>query len=57
MTLNDNFPILAEKGIIISTEYERYLYVLCDEFMLKLTAPWLYFFTLLLLVASFHFGI
>jgi len=28
MTFNDNSPILAEKGIIISTEYERLLYVL-----------------------------
>jgi len=30
MTFNDNSPILAEKGIIIPSEYERFLYVLCE---------------------------
>jgi transposase-like protein len=28
MTFNDNSPILTDKGIIIHTEYERFLYVL-----------------------------
>lgn len=30
MTFNDNSPILAKKGIVIPTEYERLLYVLSE---------------------------
>ena len=40
MTFQNNSPILAKRGIVIVSEYERFLYVLREGgIMLKLTAP------------------
>lgn len=30
MTFNDNSPILTDKGIFIRSEYQRFIYVLCE---------------------------